>query len=336
MVSRTISGQVLVGTASVGSVSGNYTDLYNDDVQDNIVNRVVGGQVLVGTASVGSVSGNYTDIVTLDGGGQTNSTIGGQVLVGTASVGSVSGNYLDVYGATQAQEPVFVIVSISAPSSVAPGQAVQVQVTVRNDGVDGTANVQIQDSNNTVVDQVSVPIQANTEQQVQLQFQAPNTEGQYTYTVVVIDTSTNQVDDTGQFTINVQQAQPSFTIANVDYPSTVAPGQTITVTVTVRNDGGDGSATVQIRDNTDNVVAQQTVTIPGGSQQQVLLQFQAPSTAGQYTYSVWVVNNSTNLLDDSTVITVSVQSQQKTGGIDWKIIVAAALILILLAARRRG
>lgn len=218
----------------------------------------------------------------------------------------------------KSSEPQFKIVDVNYPSSVAPGAAVTVDVTVENvGGASGSAEVGIVASNGNVLDKKNVSLEPGKQASVSLSFTAPDTPGSYKYTVYAYDNTTGVTDDQRDITITVQkpqQGQPHFKIVNITYPGTVAPGATVTVDVTVANDGSaDGSANVEIVDSSGRVVAEKTVSIAAGRQSVVELDFAAPSSEGQYTYTVKVVNNATGNVDASANISVTVSSSAGAG-----------------------
>jgi len=93
------------------------------------------------------------------------------------------------------------------------------------------------------------------------------------------------------------------------YPSSVSasPGATITINVTVANNGSvDGTVEVRIRDHNDNVVASKQVSIAAGSSVTVELSATAPSQEGSYTWSIEAYNVDAGTVDDSKQFTLNV------------------------------
>lgn len=103
-----------------------------------------------------------------------------------------------------------------------------------------------------------------------------------------------------------------------EYPSTisVSPGATITINVTVVNNGNtDGTVEVRVRDHNNSIVASKQVTIAAGGSQSISLTATAPGSPGTYSWKVEAYNVNTGAVDDSKSFTVEV-SGGLFGGID--------------------
>ena len=122
---------------------------------------------------------------------------------------------------------------------------------------------------------------------------------------------------TGDDTIEiVTAAQSAFQITS--YPSSISasPGATITINVTVVNNGdADGTVEVRVRDHNNSIVASKQVTVAAGSSTSVSLTATAPSSPGTYSWKVEAYNVDTGTVDDSKSFTVEV-SGGVFGGID--------------------
>ena len=176
----------------------------------------------------------------------------------------------------QAGNPHFTIINVDAPSSVSPGDVINVTVTVKNDGdTDGEVTVNILDSNNDIMSSHTETISAGAQSSMDLEFTAPSSEGTYTYTVVAHNNATGADDDQTTFTVTVEEQQPSnphFVIESVSTQDTVPPNGIIDVIVVVRNDGNaSGQVTVKILDSNNNEIKSQSKTISAGAQSSVSL-----------------------------------------------------------------
>jgi len=104
-------------------------------------------------------------------------------------------------------------------------------------------------------------------------------------------------------------AAPHFVIVSVDAPSSVSPGSQFSITVTVKNDGNAaGSATVELVEPSGSKLSKDVSSLDPGSETSVSFSVTAPSNSGTYTYKVDVVNGSTNNVDDSKTINITVTS----------------------------
>jgi len=95
----------------------------------------------------------------------------------------------------------------------------------------------------------------------------------------------------------------------VSYPShlVVAPSQTFSVKITVKNDGTkQGNVTVRLKDHNDNLIDYKTQSIAAGSSVEVELSATAPSSPSLYSWSVEAYNEETSTIDDEKTITLEV------------------------------
>jgi len=101
--------------------------------------------------------------------------------------------------------------------------------------------------------------------------------------------------------------QPHFTI--ISYPSSlvVAPSQSFSLKVTVKNDGeADGNVTVKLRDHNNNIVDYKTKSITVGSLVEFEFSATSPSIDGLYSWTVEAFNESTSQIDDKKTIKLEV------------------------------
>ena len=153
-----------------------------------------------------------------------------------------------------------------------------------------------------------------------------------------------------------QPGKPHFTITGLNAPSTAQPGQSVNVSVTVKNDGqAAGSVTVRIINANGATVASQSATLQPGQSTTLSLSFAAPSQPGTYDYTVQAYNQATGSVDDSRSFSLTVQQQQQpapqpqpapsttatttssgSGLLKWLAIAAIALLLLgYLGGERR-
>lgn len=105
----------------------------------------------------------------------------------------------------QPGQPHFRITSLQAPSSVAPGAAVEVDMTIVNDGqAQGTVEARILDAQGNIVASQQATLQPNQSATLKLRFTAPSNPGTYSYKAEAYNTATKTVDDTRSFSITVQ------------------------------------------------------------------------------------------------------------------------------------
>jgi len=131
---------------------------------------------------------------------------------------------------------------------------------------------------------------------------------------------THTFDDDGNYVITFSDdcndiesvsSLAKFTIIEYTETVTVAPRQTFTVNVTVKNEGGSrGTCTVRLIDHNGNTVSENTVSVDPNSNVTVSLSGIAPDVEGSYTWKIVVYNNATGEIDDSKSITVNVSSAQ--------------------------
>ena len=103
---------------------------------------------------------------------------------------------------------------------------------------------------------------------------------------------------------------PHFRIMAVTDTVNTEPGATISIDVTVENDGdADGDVTIELRDHNDVLQDSRTVTIPAGDNASVTLNGTAPSAEGIYNYHVKAYNVATSTYDDDKTVTVNVSGE---------------------------
>lgn len=107
-----------------------------------------------------------------------------------------------------------------------------------------------------------------------------------------------------------QPGQPHFKITGLQAPSTVAPGASVEVDVTILNDGqAQGTVEARILDVQGNIVASQQATLQPNQSATLKLRFTAPSNPGTYSYKAEAYNTATKTVDDSRSFSITVQSQ---------------------------
>ena len=107
-----------------------------------------------------------------------------------------------------------------------------------------------------------------------------------------------------------QPSKPHFKIVNLQAPSSVQPGATVEVDVTITNDGqAEGTVEARILDTQGNIVASQSVTLSPGQSATLKPRFTVPSSPGTYSYKAEAYNQATKTVDDTRSFSIMVQSQ---------------------------
>ena len=210
--------------------------------------------------------------------------------------------------------PQFTIVNVSpSPVTVDPGSQFTVSVEISNIG-DSTGEVQVvlkndlgqqQDLKTAIIDPGSTTT-------VQLTGTAPQSEGQYQYTITLVNSFTGAEDDQYILTVNAQAGatQPDFEITDVDPHVFVGmPNIGFSVTAYIANNTGSTiNANVVFVDPNGNTLDQRSVTLYPYSVADVTLNGVTLPTTGSFTYTIEVYDQVGNLLA-SRVYTVSIHDE---------------------------
>ena len=211
------------------------------------------------------------------------------------------------------QVPLFAITSYPSTVSGTPSETKTINITVENLGnAGGDCTVRIKDHNGNVVASDTKTISAGGSATYSLSIALPSETGTYTWTIEAYNVSTDRVDDTVTFTVEVEELRPEFKITN--YPSTVSgsPSSSKTVNITVENQGNvEGTVEARIKDHNGNIVASQQQTISAGQSYTFSLQITLPSNTGTYTWTIEAYNVDTNAVDDTKTFTVEVTAPTK-------------------------
>jgi len=206
------------------------------------------------------------------------------------------------------QVPLFAITSYPTTVSGTPSETKIISITVENLGnADGDCTVRIKDHNGNVVASDTKAISVGGSATYSLSIALPSETGTYTWTIEAYNVSTDRVDDTVTFTVEVEELRPEFKITN--YPTTVSgsPNESKTISITVENQGNvEGTVEARIKDHNDNLVASQQQTISAGQSYTFSLQITLPSNTGTYTWTIEAYNVDTNAVDDTKSFTVEV------------------------------
>ena len=105
---------------------------------------------------------------------------------------------------------------------------------------------------------------------------------------------------------------PLFTIVSAPSSITGRPGQTVTVSVTVRNDStAPGTVTVRIIDHNENIAGSQGAYLYPGESITLNIDVTLPST-GSYLWRIEAFNEDTQFVDDQKTLTVYVYAKRST------------------------
>jgi len=135
-------------------------------------------------------------------------------------------------------------------------------------------------------------------------------------------------------------SEPQFTI--VTYTETVSgyPSETKTVTCTIKNVGDTaGDCEARLKDNNGVTVSSQTQTIDAGAEVEFSLDFTLPSEVGTYDYTLEAYNVTTDNVDDSKTVSVTVEEKPAPtptpAGVDFNTLIALLIILMILKSLER-
>jgi PGF-pre-PGF domain-containing protein/PGF-CTERM protein len=201
----------------------------------------------------------------------------------------------------------FSVSELSAPASVEQGDSVTVAAEVTNTGdFEGTQSVEFRldtdasgtlDENEVLVNETVTLASGENES---IEFEVPTDDldtGTYLHGVVTANDS-----QTTQLNITEVTTPASFSVDNLEVPSTVTQGESVTVTADITNVGGlEGTQTVEFRLDTDGsgvieedeAISSETVTLDTGETQSVVFEVSTDSLeSGTYLHGVATANDS--------------------------------------------
>ena len=225
------------------------------------------------------VSGNVTFTITApQEPGNYTLRLGGEVLVGDPALFPVQGTFRVLVA------PLAVIVeSLNvAPDPVLAGQRLTISVVLTNPtGQAGTRVLSLSIDGDPVVPDTSVALEAGETLTETFTVVAPAEAGTHTLAIDGL---------TSQFEVEAVGAPAAFNLVAPMFidPSQVSPGQRVTISVVVRNDGGETGSTDVILSVRGTEVERQTVDIDPGGDETVVFQI-TRDDAGDYAVQVEAV-----------------------------------------------
>ncbi len=225
------------------------------------------------------VSGNVTFTITApQEPGNYTLRLGGEVLVGDPALFPVQGTFRVLVA------PLAVIVeSLNvAPDPVLAGQRLTISVVLTNPtGQAGTRVLSLSIDGDPVVPDTSVALEAGETLTETFTVVAPAEAGTHTLAIDGL---------TSQFEVGAVGAPAAFNLVAPMFidPSQVSPGQRVTISVVVRNDGGETGSTDVILSVRGTEVERQTVDIDPGGDETVVFQI-TRDDAGDYAVQVEAV-----------------------------------------------
>jgi len=345
LIDPSVSVSIVVGGIVVGSGTINYTDQSASGSSQNIVSETVSFSIIVGGITVGSGSITYDDYITYNGGGSRTVDIPVSVVVGNITVGNGTIEITDTYGAVSTLTPLLQILSITPnPVNATYGVPFTVSVVVKEvNGVPCNGEIRILDENNNIVASTVVSFNGGDQKQVDFNITQTIPVGTHNWSVVAYNSTTRNIDDTEQLTVNVSTPgqNPVFTIKNI-IPSTVntTPGSRFRVTFVIGiTSATSGTCILRIYDHMNNKIVEQWINFPNTADQTITVDMTAPDTPGTYTWKAQAYSFNTGTMTDEKTFIINVASTgggggggatTATTGIPWWVIIIAIILLLLL------
>ncbi len=219
------------------------------------------------------------------------------------------------------------ISDLTYPSEVEIGEEVTIMVSVDYEFPGAARLIVDVDDGTDTLNSVSEEVAWDGSAQYTLSFVAPSEPGEYSYTVTVTyiadDIADRSDDGVQEFTITVlpsdEPNEPRYYagITDLSYPSEVETGEAISVTVSVDYEfPGEVTLFVEVNDETDTLDSTSELVSWDGSGKYAL-SFDAPSEAGEYSYTVivsYVAGDIEDMSDDGVEeFTVNVVSSGGSG-----------------------
>ncbi|ELY37826.1 PKD domain-containing protein [Natronorubrum tibetense] len=198
--------------------------------------------------------------------------------------------------------PVFDVFDLDAPPEAEQGEDVQVTATVENLGGEATQDLELRlgddltdDDSYTVLDTASTTLEEN-ETVVSSNATIPDDDAagmallgvasedeldETTFDILEADEEEKEEEGSGAPALPPAPSESAtFEIGSIDLPTTVEPGQELTITAPVENVGEEAGITGVIVTVSDDVIAEETVDLDAGADETVTFDVTAPEAPG--------------------------------------------------------